>query len=73
LFVAPSLQRGNPFPGGRDLAASALGIPWITPASTNARRFNRNKVAWQVPLSAATAVTDSPDRRPHGQLYSRDF
>lgn len=43
-------------------SASTLGVPSMTPASMSAWRFQRNRVASQIPVSTATAATGSPAR-----------
>lgn len=43
-------------------SASTLRVPSMTPAAIRALRFQRNRVAWQIPVSAATEATGSPDR-----------
>ena len=50
------------FVDGRQFASLNTQGALNDPAPMRARRFQRDRVAWQIPVSAATTATGSPDR-----------
>jgi hypothetical protein len=57
-----SLELGDPFVGCGQLVGLHTRDAFDHARIGEAWRFHRNSLAWQIPVSAATTATGSPDR-----------